>query len=102
MSPASHGCVRIPMHVSEYFQTLVAYGDRVYVFDGVKEPEQYGAPVPPADKPDPNYTTTTSSTSTTVVQTTTTVKQKTTTTLPAPVATATTSTVAQVPASSLP
>ena len=103
-APASHGCVRIPMHVSEYFQTLVAYGDRVYVFDGVKEPEQYGAPVPPADKPDPNYSTTTSSTSTTstVVQTTTTVKQKTTTTLPAPVATATTSTVAQVPASSLP
>ncbi|MEI8321858.1 MAG: L,D-transpeptidase family protein [Actinomycetes bacterium] len=101
-TPASHGCVRIPMHISEYFQTLVAYGDRVYVFDGVKEPEEYGAPIPPADKPDPNYTTTTSSTSTTstVVVTTTTAKQKTTTTLPAPVPTATTSTVS--PASSLP
>lgn len=103
-SPASHGCVRIPMHVSEYFQTLVAYGDRVYVFDGVKEPEQYGAPVPPADKPDPDYTTTTSSTTTTttVVTTTTTMKQKPTTTLLAPVPTATTSTVVSVPASTLP
>lgn len=103
-SPASHGCVRIPMHVSEYFQTLVAYGDRVYVFDGVKEPEQYGAPVPPADKPDPDYTTTTSSTTTTttVVTTTTIMKQKPSTTLLAPVPTATTSTIVSVPASTLP
>ena len=75
LQPASHGCVRIPMHVSEYFPSLVEYGDRVYVFDGVKEPEEYGSPVPPADRPDPNYTTTTSvtsSTSTTSVPTTTT------------------------------
>jgi hypothetical protein len=77
--PASHGCVRIPMHVSEYFPSLVEYGDRVYVFDGVKEPEEYGAPVPPADRPDPNYTTTTSSTTTTSPSTTT----STTTTVPA-------------------
>ncbi|MFM7493892.1 MAG: hypothetical protein ACKO2A_08295, partial [Acidimicrobiaceae bacterium] len=35
----------------------VAYGDRVYVFDGIKEPEEYGSPIPPFDKPDPNYTT---------------------------------------------
>jgi hypothetical protein len=27
------------------------------VFDGVKEPEEYGSPVPPFDKPDPDYTT---------------------------------------------
>ena len=58
--PASHGCIRIPMFISEYFPSLVAYGDRVYIFDGVKEPEEYGSPLPPADKPDPNYTTTTS------------------------------------------
>jgi len=58
--PASHGCIRIPMFISEYLQDLVAYGDRIYVFDGVQEPEKYGAPLPPADKPDPNYTTTTS------------------------------------------
>jgi hypothetical protein len=34
----------------------------VYVFDGIKEPEEYGSPVPPFDKPDPNYVPTTSST----------------------------------------
>jgi peptidoglycan hydrolase-like protein with peptidoglycan-binding domain len=33
-SPASHGCVRIPMTVSRYFHTLVAKGDPVYVFGG--------------------------------------------------------------------
>ena len=49
------------MSVARYFPALVAYGDRVYVFDGIKEPEEYGSPVPPFDKPDPNYTTTTSS-----------------------------------------
>jgi hypothetical protein len=102
--PASHGCIRIPMFISEYFPSLVAYGDRIYIFDGVKEPEQYGSPLPPADKPDPNYTTTTSepksTTTTTEVGPTTTAapsttvpkqpKQSTTTvatTVPAPVTT---------------
>ena len=84
--PASHGCIRIPMFISEYFPSLVAYGDRIYIFDGVKEPEEYGSPLPPADKPDPNYTTTTSepkstttiaeATTTTVATTTTTVKKQ--------------------------
>jgi peptidoglycan hydrolase-like protein with peptidoglycan-binding domain len=32
--PASHGCVRIPMHTAEYFHTLVNNGDAVYVFGG--------------------------------------------------------------------
>ena len=63
--PASHGCVRIPIFVSEYFPALVKYNDRVYIFDGVKEPEDYGSQPPPWDKDDPNYTTTTSSSSTT-------------------------------------
>ena len=57
LKPASHGCVRIPMSVARYFPALVEYGDRVYVFDGVKEPEEYGSPLAPFDKPDPNYTT---------------------------------------------
>jgi peptidoglycan hydrolase-like protein with peptidoglycan-binding domain len=95
--PASHGCVRIPMHVSEYFPSLVEYGDRVYVFDGVKEPEEYGAPVPPADRPDPNYTTTTSSTTTspsTTTSTTTTVPATTTTVKPKKNQTTTTASVA--------
>ncbi|MEY2626886.1 MAG: hypothetical protein RJB08_645 [Actinomycetota bacterium] len=81
--PASHGCVRIPMFISEYFPSLVAYGDRVYVFDGMKQPEEYGAPLPPADRPDPNYTTTTSepdkTTTTSVADTTTSVSETTTT-----------------------
>jgi peptidoglycan hydrolase-like protein with peptidoglycan-binding domain len=29
--PASHGCVRIPMHIAEYFPDLVTNGDPVYV-----------------------------------------------------------------------
>ena len=63
LKPASHGCVRVPMSVARYFPALVAYGDRVYVFDGIKEPEEYGSPIPPFDKPDPNYTTIAVSTS---------------------------------------
>ena len=63
--PASHGCVRIPIFISNYFPALVQYNDRVYVFDGVKEPEEYGSVTPPWDKKDPNYTTTTSSTTST-------------------------------------
>ena len=68
--PASHGCVRIPNFISAYFPAMVKYNDRVYVFDGVKDPEEYGSPPPIFDKKDPNYTTTTSSTSTTVPKTT--------------------------------
>lgn len=35
--PASHGCVRIPMYVSEYFQDLVDTGEPVYVFNGMDQ-----------------------------------------------------------------
>jgi hypothetical protein len=35
----------------------VQFRDRIYVFDGIREPEEYGSPLPPADRPDPNYTT---------------------------------------------
>lgn len=68
--PASHGCVRIPMHIAEYFPSLVSDGDLVYVFDGVQQPETYGAQVPIFDYPDPNYVDVT--TSTVAVSTTTT------------------------------
>ena len=57
LKPASHGCIRIPMSVARYFPALVKYADRIYVFDGIKEPEEYGSPVPPYDLPDPDYTT---------------------------------------------
>ncbi len=30
--PASHGCVRIPMHIAEYFPSLVNTGDVIEVF----------------------------------------------------------------------
>lgn len=78
--PASHGCIRIPMHISDYFQGLVAKGDQVFVWDGVKEPEEYGSPPPRFNWRDPNYTTTTSTTTTTIPSTTTTIPSTTTTT----------------------
>jgi peptidoglycan hydrolase-like protein with peptidoglycan-binding domain len=33
-TPASHGCARIPMHIAEYWHTLVHDGDAVYVDGG--------------------------------------------------------------------
>ncbi|HEX6310163.1 MAG TPA: L,D-transpeptidase family protein [Acidimicrobiia bacterium] len=56
--PASHGCVRIPMHIAEYWNTLVNNDDPVYVFGGQeavitsREPLGGSASPPPAD-PDP-------------------------------------------------
>ncbi len=85
--PASRGCVRFPMHIAEYIQDLVEIGDAVYVFDGVQDPEHYGAQPMIFDWPDPDYTTTTTSTTTT---STTTVPEPTTTTVPEPIATTTT------------
>lgn len=79
--PASHGCIRIPIFISEYFPAMVRYNDRVYVWDGKKEPEEYGSQPPPWDRPDPNYTTTTTSSSTT---TSTTIPRFPTTVKPAP------------------
>ena len=39
LEPASHGCVRLPMHISEYFQGLIDLGDKVLVWNGEQEPE---------------------------------------------------------------
>lgn len=39
VEPASHGCARIPMHIAEYWHTLVHDGDAVYV-DGGADGEQ--------------------------------------------------------------
>jgi len=95
--PASHGCVRIPIFVSNYFPALVQYNNRVYVFDGVKEPEDYGSVTPPWDKKDPNYTTTTSSTTTTSTVPVTTVVPKTTVPKTTVAPTATTTVTSSVP-----
>ncbi|MEZ5259500.1 MAG: L,D-transpeptidase family protein [Ilumatobacteraceae bacterium] len=43
--PASHGCVRIPMHIAEYFPDLVRNNDQVFIFDRVHDPEYYGSPL---------------------------------------------------------
>lgn len=38
--PDSHGCVRVPNDISHEVYELLNRGDRVYVWDGIKEPEQ--------------------------------------------------------------
>jgi hypothetical protein len=70
LEPASHGCIRIPNLISETFFNLVDLGQEVFVFDGVKEPEDYGSPPGFFDWADPNYTTTTTTTTTTTPPTT--------------------------------
>jgi peptidoglycan hydrolase-like protein with peptidoglycan-binding domain len=85
LAPASHGCIRIPLPLSPTFQDVTANGDQVFVFDGVKEPEEYGAQLPYFNRIDPDYVTTTTSTTTTttVPPTSTTTTVATTTTAPA-------------------
>jgi hypothetical protein len=66
-TPASHGCTRIPMHIAEYFYTLVHQGDPVYV-DGGQDaqilssepigggggaPAPHPTPIPPPGEPAP-------------------------------------------------
>ena len=70
--PASHGCIRIPMHIAEYFPDLVKKGDQVFVWDGKKQPEFYGAQSPQSDTVSEVPTTSTTSTTTTTVKKTTT------------------------------
>ena len=74
LHPASHGCIRISMEIGNYFPSLVANGDKVYVWDGVKEPEAQtkAERTPPFDYPNPDATTSTTSTSTTLPASTTT------------------------------
>jgi hypothetical protein len=97
LQPASHGCVRIPLALSPSFQELVSLGDQVFVFDGVKEPEEYGAQLPVFNRIDPDYSTTTSSTTTT-----TTVPPSTTTTTTVPPTTIAPATATTVPPTTTP
>jgi hypothetical protein len=55
LEPASHGCIRIPLEISETFQQYVDDGDAVYVFDGEREPEAYGDQPPTFNWLDPDY-----------------------------------------------
>ncbi|MEP1125496.1 MAG: L,D-transpeptidase family protein [Ilumatobacter sp.] len=81
LEPASHGCVRLPMHISDYFQDTMSIGDRIYVWNGVDEPENVSEreSLPSFDYADPSATTTT----TTTIPPTTTVPETSTTVAPA-------------------
>src|SRR5436190_377494 len=67
-SPASHGCVRIPMSASLWFYKTVASGTPVYVIGGPRAPVPFNTPAPDgtppssAPAPPPESTTTTTST----------------------------------------
>jgi peptidoglycan hydrolase-like protein with peptidoglycan-binding domain len=64
--PASHGCARIPMHIADYFYTLVHQGESVFVFGTpMKAGNGYVGPV---------KTPPTAATTTTVKKTTATTK----------------------------
>jgi len=43
------------MHIADYIQDLISIGDAIYVFDGVEEPETYGAQPMIFDWPDPDW-----------------------------------------------
>ena len=62
--PASHGCSRIPMHVADYFYTLVHTGESVFVVgtpmkagNGYVGPIPTPPPTPPTTVPPPPPTT---------------------------------------------
>ena len=100
LEPASHGCVRLPMHISEYYQDIVSIGDRILVWNGEQEPEDVSErdSLPSFDYPDPSATTTTTTeppetTPTTQVETATTVAPATTTTTTVAATTTTTTAV---------
>jgi hypothetical protein len=92
LQPASHGCIRIPLNISEDLQDLLSMGDQIFVWDGVLEPEENGSPPPTFNWLDPEYETTTTApeSTTTVPESTTTVPE----TTPAPNSTAAPSTAA--------
>lgn len=100
--PASRGCVRHPMHIAEYLPDLIEIGDAIYVFDGVEEPETYGAAPMIFDYPDPDWVppTTTTTTTTTVPPTTTTQPPATTSSTTS--TTTPTTTTTSVPATTAP
>lgn len=63
LEPTSHGCIRVPMEISEKIQDVATVGDRVWVWDGEQEPEHYGPQLPTFNWLDPAFATTTTTTS---------------------------------------
>jgi peptidoglycan hydrolase-like protein with peptidoglycan-binding domain len=78
VTPASHGCVRIPMSASAWFYNEVPSGTPVYVVGGPKAPVPFNTPAPDGTPPNPPQTSPT--TSTTAAPTTTTSTTPSTTT----------------------
>ena len=77
--PASHGCSRIPMHISNYFFTLVSKGEEVDVVGTPAGPPPGFVPPPQTTVP-PSTTTTAPAATTTAPKSTSTTKPVTTTT----------------------
>jgi len=94
LAPASHGCVRIPMHIADYFQDLIANGDRALVWNGRQQPEDVSERdmLPVFDYANPDATTT-STLTTPAAATTTASTMPPPTTLPTTVATSSTTVV---------
>jgi len=63
--PASHGCVRIPMHIADYFHTLVHNGFPVYVVGTPSHALGVTPPTPPTTAPKVTTTTKPKKTTTT-------------------------------------
>jgi hypothetical protein len=88
--PASHGCVRIPMYVAEWFPGVVPNGTPVYVIGGSKAAVPFNEPAPDGTTGTGGPATTTTTAPTTTTQhtlfppqpTTTTTSSTTTTTTP--------------------
>jgi hypothetical protein len=112
LEPASHGCVRLSRYLGEVFFGLITnasgteadpHGDDVYVWNGVKEPEAYGARPGWFDTPweewhDENSTTTTSTTTSSTTATSATTSPA-TTSAPPPTAPGVATTAAAPPPS---
>ncbi len=79
--PASHGCARIPMHIADYFYTLVHQGESVFVFGTPKKAGNGYVGPTPTTAPKTTTTTVAPKTTTTAPKTTTTAPHKTSTTI---------------------
>ncbi len=100
--PDSHGCVRIPNHIANYFQSLVRTGDQVFVFDGVHDPDVLGPVPPPEDVKSTTTTGPTTTTATTAARGTTTTSAGPTTTIARPTTVVAATVSATAPATSVP
>jgi hypothetical protein len=80
--PASHGCARIPMHIANYFYTLVHQGESVFVFGTPKQKGNgYIGPIAHAPAPAPTTIASTVAPITAAPTTTPTTKKPTPTTV---------------------